>query len=92
MAPSIHPGKVLLGELLARDWNLTETALRTGIDSETLTDILMELEDINPELADKLATATGTEAATWMRMQLRHTAAQAGTPIPIEFEGHVPAA
>ena len=76
MTPSIHPGRALLGEVLARDWNLTETARRMGTDPETVTDLLMELQDVTPELADQIASATGVEAGYWLRIQERHNAAE----------------
>lgn len=77
--PTIHPGKVLLGEVLARDWSCSETASRIGIDTETIRDLLMEREDLTPELAEKIALATGTNAAFWMRIQEQNKAD------PVEF-------
>lgn len=76
MLPSTHPGKILLGEVLARDWNLTEAALQIGVDPGIVHDILMEIKDLTPELANKIAAATGTEAATWLRVQARYDAVE----------------
>ncbi len=87
LTPSIHPGKALLGEVLARDWNLIETAHRMGTDTGTVNDLLMELEDVTPDLADKIAFATGTKAAYWLRVHARFNASEAVVELLTPIEG-----
>ncbi|MDB5385973.1 MAG: hypothetical protein JWM11_1619 [Planctomycetaceae bacterium] len=82
MTPSIHPGKAFLGELLARNWNLADTAQKTGLDPELLTDVFMEVEDVTPETAAGFEAATGVEAAYWLRLQAQHNATLDGNPLP----------
>ena len=69
MQPLVHPGSLLLGEMLERDWSLTELAKQTHADRELLRDFLLENADLTPELADQLAAGTGIEVAFWTRMQ-----------------------
>jgi len=88
MTPTIHPGKALIGELLARDWNLSEAVKVTGLDAETLTDIMLELEDITPETAAKIAIGTGVDADYWLKIQECHNAALAGISTPLEIVQH----
>lgn len=91
MLPLVHPGYVLLQKMLDEDWSLSDVANQIGADRELLRDFLLGDADISPDLADKLEHGTGLSADYWIRVQVRHDAAEAGTPLPIEFVEPSPA-
>lgn len=66
---ALHPGKVLLEELLERDWTLTGLAKDLELDRETMRDILLGLEAVTPELAAKIAALIGTSEQFWLNLQ-----------------------
>ena len=81
MPPVVHPGIVLLGEMLERDGSLTDMARQIGADRELLRDVVQQHGDVTPELAELLAKGTDIDAAFWLRVQRRY---DANEPITLE--------
>ncbi|MDB5390724.1 MAG: addiction module antidote protein HigA family [Planctomycetaceae bacterium] len=88
MPPLVHPGVMLLEEMLERDWSLTQTANAIGADREQVRDFLMSAEDVTPEFAKQLEAGTGIAADYWLRVQARHDAAESANPLPAETIDH----
>lgn len=74
--PTIHPGRTLLGELLERNWTLNDLAEKLGENPLFVRDFLLEYVDLTPELATKIAAATGIETSFWLNQHARHSATQ----------------
>jgi addiction module HigA family antidote len=63
-----HPGKALLDEMLERNWNHVELAIAVGMEPGFVRELLMEHEDVTPEVAAKLSIL-GPEAKYWLNLQ-----------------------
>jgi addiction module HigA family antidote len=67
-----HPGAVIREDILkASKLSVTEAARRLGIARKTLSLLLNEHAALSPELAVRIARATGTSAESWLSMQGR---------------------
>lgn len=64
---STHPGAILREDVLPALF-----AEQTGIDVETLQEILAERADVTPEIAEKLGKRLGNGADIWLALQRRH--------------------
>lgn len=72
---ALHPGKVLIEELLERDWTLSSLAADLQLDRDTLRDFLLGVESLTPELAAKIAKLIGTSEQFWLNLQSSYDAA-----------------
>lgn len=68
-AQAFPAGEYLRDELEARDWSVAEFARILGRPPQAVSEILNGHKEITPETAMEIAAATGTEAATWLRLQ-----------------------
>lgn len=84
--PTIHPGKVLLGELLERDWTLSQLAGLLAIDREILRDFLEGTADLTPELAARIAKLIDTSEEFWLNMQAGYDAEHQDKPETVVAE------
>ncbi|MDB5391998.1 MAG: hypothetical protein JWM11_7644 [Planctomycetaceae bacterium] len=85
MIPSIHPGKVFLRHVLENNWSLKDAANATGIDQEDLKYILLEDEDITPEIAVAFEKVTGQSIKFWLNLQAQYLACESGNPLPVNL-------
>ena len=69
---SIHPGKVLLEELLERDWTLSELASKLSIERDHLRDFLLGMEGLNEDLAERIGGLVETGSAYWLNLQANY--------------------
>ena len=65
-----------MAELLERNWTLDELAAKLGEDRLFVKDFLLEYVDLTPDLAKKIAAATGISETFWTNQQTRHFAAR----------------
>lgn len=72
---ALHPGKVLIEELLERDWTLTSLAVDLQLDRDTLRDFLLGVKSLTPELAAKIAKLIGSSEQFWLNLQSSYDAA-----------------
>lgn len=68
-AQAFPAGEYLRDEIEARNWTVTEFAEILGRPQQAVSEILNGHKEITPETAIEIAAATGTEAATWLRLQ-----------------------
>ncbi len=68
-AQAFPAGEYLRDEIEARGWTVTEFAEILGRPQQAVSEILNGHKEITPETAIEIAAATGTEAATWLRLQ-----------------------
>jgi len=69
---SVHPGRVLKRELVARGLSANKLALGLRVPSGRITSILNGKRAICPDTALRLARYFGTSAQFWMNLQTRH--------------------
>lgn len=75
MKPTMHPGRLLLDTMLASDWRASELAARMGCDIEWVRDLLTEVEDVTPEIAEQMSWATGISTNLFLNLQKSYNAA-----------------
>ncbi|GAD85363.1 HigA family addiction module antidote protein [Nocardia asteroides NBRC 15531] len=68
-AQAFPAGEYLRDEIEARGWTISEFAQILGRPPQAVSEILNGHKEITPETALEIAAATGTEAATWLRLQ-----------------------
>jgi len=69
-----HPGTVFLEDVMKPlNINVTEAAEMLGVSRKTLSEFVNEKSALSPEMALRIAKATGTSAESWMNMQLKLT-------------------
>ena len=64
-----HPGAYIKQSIDALGISEKEFSQKSGISEATLSNILLEKEDITPSIANKLATFFGTSSSVWINMQ-----------------------
>ena len=69
---SVHPGRVLKRELVARELSANKLALALHVPSGRITAILNAKRAITPETALRLARYFGNSAQFWMNLQTRY--------------------
>ena len=69
---SIHPGRILKRELVARAMSASRLALALRVPSERITSILNGRRAISADTALRLARHLGTSARFWMNLQTRY--------------------
>ena len=67
--PAVHPGSVLLEELIERDWAPSHLANLLGQTLQFTQDLLRSDEVVTPGLATDLERATGISASFWVNLQ-----------------------
>ncbi len=69
---SVHPGRVLKRELVARELSANKLALALRVPSGRITAILNAKRAITPETALRLGRYFGNSAQFWMNLQTRY--------------------
>ncbi|MCA9435981.1 MAG: HigA family addiction module antidote protein [Candidatus Omnitrophica bacterium] len=69
MNEKMHPGELLLEELLERGYIPNDFAEQFGLDPQVVLDLCKKESSIDSDLADKLASSLGTSSALWMNLQ-----------------------
>jgi len=69
---SVHPGRVLKRELVARELSANKLALALHVPSGRITAILNAKRAITPETALRLARYFGNSTQFWMNLQTRY--------------------
>jgi len=87
---SVHPGRVLKRELVARELSANKLALALHVPSGRITAILNAKRAITPETALRLGRYFGNSAQFWMNLQTRYdlneTELELGARIESEVE------
>lgn len=69
-----HPGTVFLEDVMKPlNINVTNAAKMLGVSRKTLSEFVNEKAALSPEMAIRIAKATGTSAESWMNMQMKLT-------------------
>lgn len=67
-----HPGIILREDILIPlGLTITEAAKGIGVTRKTLSEFVNEKSSLSPEMAIRIAEATGTTPESWMNMQNR---------------------
>lgn len=65
-----HPGLLLLEEVInPLGISISEAAIKLGVSRKALSELVHERVNLSPEMAVRLAKATGTSAKSWLEMQ-----------------------
>ena len=87
---SVHPGRVLKRELVARELSANKLALALRVPSGRITSIRNGKRAITPETALRLGRYFGNSAQFWMNLQTRYdlneTELELGARIESEVE------
>ena len=65
----VHPGRVLLDELLERGISQTALAKHIGVLSKTINEVCRGKRGISAEMAVKLSLALGASPQFWLNLQ-----------------------
>lgn len=71
-ARGVSPGQILLRELEARGWKLTDLATSLNQPVQAINEIIKEKKKITPEISIKLAEAFGTSAQFWNNLEANY--------------------
>jgi len=66
---SIHPGAMILDEILANDYTQSSLAKKVGMNKSQLNETIKGKRDVNAELAILLEAALGLPAQYWLNLQ-----------------------
>ena len=67
-----HPGEVFREDVLnPLGLTVTEAAESLGVTRKTLSELLNEKSSLSPEMAVRIAKATGTSPESWLYMQAK---------------------
>jgi antitoxin HigA-1 len=77
MTPAIHPGRLLRGEMAARDLSANRLAIHLGVPSGRITDILDARRSITADTALRLGRYFGNSPQFWLDLQGQHDIAVA---------------
>ncbi len=86
---SIHPGRVLKRELVARELSANKLALALHVPSGRITAILNAKRAITPETALRLGRYFGNSAQFWMNLQTRYDLNEAELELGGRIESEV---
>ena len=85
-----HPGRVLWADVIEPlGMTVTEAAERLGVARKTLSALINGRASLSPEMAVRIAHATGTSAESWLMMQTRLDLWQAQQR-PVDVEALTP--
>src|SRR5258708_18336693 len=77
MKNPLHPGRIVREDCLAPlRLTVTEGARILGVTRQALNNLINGKPGISPEMAVRLAKGFGSDAETWLRMQLNYDLAQ----------------
>ncbi|OGI49020.1 MAG: addiction module antidote protein, HigA family [Candidatus Muproteobacteria bacterium RBG_16_65_34] len=88
----IHPGRILMRELKARELSANRLALALRVPSGRITAILNGQRGITADTALRLARFFATSAQFWMNLQTRYDLAVAEREQGAEIASQVPRA
>ena len=72
-----HPGRIVREDCLAPlGLTVTAGARILGVTRQALNNLVNRKAGVSPEMAVRLAKAFGSDAETWLRMQLNYDLAQ----------------
>jgi len=72
-----HPGRIVREDcLVPLGLTVTEGARILGVTRQALNNLVNGKSGVSPEMAVRLAKAFGSDAETWLRMQLNYDLAQ----------------
>jgi len=72
-----HPGRIVRENcLVPLGLTVTEGARILGVTRQALNNLVNGKSGVSPEMAVRLAKAFGSDAETWLRMQLNYDLAQ----------------
>jgi addiction module HigA family antidote len=67
-----HPGEVLLEDVIKPlGLTITDAAKQLGVTRKTLSELVNQKTSLSPEMAVRVAEATGTSPESWMNMQVK---------------------
>lgn len=67
-----HPGAVLLEDVIKPlGLTITDAAKHLGVTRTTLSELVNQKASLSPEMAVRIAEATGTSPESWMNMQIK---------------------
>lgn len=82
-----HPGEVFLKDVIEPlGINITDAAEKLGVTRKTLSEFVNEKSALSPEMAIRIAKATGTTPESWMEMQMKLTLWYALQHEPVNVE------
>ncbi len=67
-----HPGKLLKGEVQARNMSANKLASALGVPANRVSDIIQERRNMTAETALRLAQFFGNSPEFWLRLQIKH--------------------
>jgi len=66
----VHPGVLLREDVLnPLDLTVTKAASDLGVSRKTLSELINERASLSPDMAVRIAKATGTSPESWLNMQ-----------------------
>lgn len=69
-----HPGNIFLEDVMKPlNLSVTKAASLLGVSRKALSEFVNEKSSLSPEMALRIAKATGTSAESWMNMQQKLT-------------------
>lgn len=74
VAGKFHPGEYIRDELSERGWTVPDLALKTGLNTHRINEILNEKASVTRLVADALASAFGTGPSVWLNLQKAYDA------------------
>lgn len=78
MKNPVHPGRIVRDDCIEPlGLTITKAAKILGVTRQALNNVVNGKSGISPEMAIRLAKAFGSNAETWLRMQLAYDLAQA---------------
>ena len=78
-----HPGAVLLEDVIKPlGLTITDAAQMLGVSRKTLSELVNEKAMLSPDMAIRIAKATGTSVESWMNMQQKLTLWEAEQHMP----------
>ncbi|MSV28456.1 MAG: addiction module antidote protein, HigA family [Bryobacterales bacterium] len=85
MKNPVHPGSIVRHDCLEPlGLGATEAAKVLGVTRQTLNNVVNEKAGVSPEMAIRLAKASGSTPETWVRMEAAHDLARA-----LKHEGRI---
>ena len=71
-----HPGKLIKADIDELGLSIVEAAKGLGISRQQLHGVIAGRAGVTPEMAIRLEKALGSNADTWLRMQMNYDLAQ----------------